>query len=68
MNLKIFISQVELLFIEDEESAKQYILDRLNNQRTKLVRLINELDENIDSYFSVKRETVISNIRELYGD
>lgn len=68
MNLKIFVSQVELLFIEDEESAKQYILDRLNNQRTKLVRLINELDENIDSYFSVKRETVISNIRELYGE
>ena len=66
MNTLEFIEAAEKLFYEEETATDTYIINRLANQRTKLVRLINQLDQVGLNHFHVQKETVIRNVRELY--
>ena len=68
MDIKTFLYQVELLFIEDKNSSQQYIIERLNDQKRKLTCLINDLDSDIDIYLSVQRHVLINNVHHLYND
>ena len=67
MDVREFIAESEKLFIEDEASSRKYIIDRLAEQRKKLVALVNQLDDaSLKEHFSVKPETVTGRVRRLY--
>lgn len=67
MTAEEFISSFETLFIESDESSKEFIINRLSNQRTNLVSMVNQMDDEAERYFSVQKSTVVKNIRELYA-
>ena len=66
MKIDDFILHIPDLFIEDETSQSDYIIDRLTSQRLKLFKLINEFDVSDRVYLGVRNDTIKSNVKELY--
>lgn len=66
MTIDDFIVQSEKLFIEDEQASKEHIIKRIDNQRSNLVKMINQLDPEAERHFQVRKETVSRNIGDLY--
>ena len=54
MKIDDFILHIPDLFIEDETSQSDYIIDRLTSQRLKLFKLINEFDVSDRVYLGVR--------------